>query len=84
MRNVRLVIGSPGGSGRNIAEALLESLGRLVATARDTKRLDDRVEKYGDRVRAAPLAADVGTGRLVGVIGGMTSPLLAAGGLAPS
>src|SRR6202051_5112480 len=28
---------------------------RLVATARDTKRLDDLVKKYGDRVRAVPL-----------------------------
>jgi NAD(P)-dependent dehydrogenase (short-subunit alcohol dehydrogenase family) len=41
--------------GPNIAEAVLESGDRLVATARDTKRLDDLVKKYGDRVRAVPL-----------------------------
>ena len=28
---------------------------RLVATARDTKRLDDLVKKYGDRVRTGSL-----------------------------
>ena len=41
--------------GRNIAEAVLESGDGLVATARDTKRLDDLVKKYGDCVRAVPL-----------------------------
>ena len=52
---VWLVTGSSSGLGRNIAEAVLESGDRLVATARDTKRLDDLVKKYGDRVRAVPL-----------------------------
>ena len=47
--------GSASGLGRNIAEAVLESGDRLVATARDTKRLDDLVKNYGDRVRAVPL-----------------------------
>jgi NADP-dependent 3-hydroxy acid dehydrogenase YdfG len=28
---------------------------RLVATARDPRRLDDLVKKYGDQVRTAPL-----------------------------
>ena len=55
MNNVWLVTGSAGGLGRNIAEAVLESGDRLVATARDTKRLDDLVQKYGDGVRAVPL-----------------------------
>jgi NAD(P)-dependent dehydrogenase (short-subunit alcohol dehydrogenase family) len=55
MDKVWLVTGSASGLGRNIAEAVLESGDRLVATARDTKRLDDLVQKYGDRVRAVPL-----------------------------
>src|SRR6266851_5469206 len=55
MNKVWLVTGSASGLGRNIAEAVLESGDRLVATARDTKRLDDLVKKYGDRVRAVPL-----------------------------
>jgi len=59
MNKVCLVIGSASGLGRNIAEAVLESGDRLVATARDTKRLDDLVKKYGGRVRAVflPIAA---------------------------
>jgi NAD(P)-dependent dehydrogenase (short-subunit alcohol dehydrogenase family) len=55
MNKVWLVTGSASGLGRNIAEAVLESGDRLVATARDPKRLDDLVKKYGDRVRAVPL-----------------------------
>src|SRR6202162_3774667 len=55
MNKVWLVTGSATGLGRNIAEAVLESGDRLVATARDPKRLDDLVKKYGDRVRAVPL-----------------------------
>ena len=55
MSKVWLVTGSASGLGLNIAEAVLESGDRLVATARDPKRLDDLVKKYGDRVRAAPL-----------------------------
>jgi NADP-dependent 3-hydroxy acid dehydrogenase YdfG len=55
INNVWLVTGSASGLGRNIAEAVLESGDRLVATARDTKRLDELVKKYGDRVRAVPL-----------------------------
>src|SRR5208283_5588080 len=55
MSKVWLVTGSASGLGRNIAEAVLESGDRLVATARDTKRLDDLVKNYGDRVRAVPL-----------------------------
>jgi NADP-dependent 3-hydroxy acid dehydrogenase YdfG len=45
MNTVWLVTGSASGVGRNIAEAVLESGDRLVATARDQKRLDDLVKK---------------------------------------
>src|ERR1700735_3164722 len=55
MNKVWLVTGSASGVGRNIPGAVLESGDRLVATARDPKRLDDLVKKYGDRVRAVPL-----------------------------
>src|ERR1700731_588407 len=55
MDKVWLVTGSASGLGRNIAEAVLESGDRLVATARDPKRVDDLVKKYGDRVRAVAL-----------------------------
>ena len=55
MSKVWLVTGSASGLGRNIAEAVLASGGRLVATARDPRRLDDLVQKYGDQVRTAPL-----------------------------
>jgi len=55
MSKVWLVTGSASGLGRNIAEAVLASGDRLVATARDPRRLEDLVEKYGDRVRTAPL-----------------------------
>jgi len=41
--------------GRNIAEAVLESGARLMATARDPRRLDDLVKKYGHRIRTASL-----------------------------
>ena len=52
---VWLVTGSASGLGRNIAEAVLASGARLVATARDPRRLDDLVKKYGDQIRTAPL-----------------------------
>jgi NAD(P)-dependent dehydrogenase (short-subunit alcohol dehydrogenase family) len=47
--------GSASGLGRNIAEAVLASGDRLVATARDPRRLEDLVKKYGDQVRTAAL-----------------------------
>jgi NAD(P)-dependent dehydrogenase (short-subunit alcohol dehydrogenase family) len=55
MSKVWLVTGSASGLGRSIAEAVLASGDRLVATARDPQRLDDLVKKYGDQVRTAPL-----------------------------
>jgi NAD(P)-dependent dehydrogenase (short-subunit alcohol dehydrogenase family) len=55
MSKVWLVTGSASGLGRNIAETVLTSGDRLVATARDPRRLGDLVEKYGDQVRTAPL-----------------------------
>jgi NAD(P)-dependent dehydrogenase (short-subunit alcohol dehydrogenase family) len=55
MPKVWLVTGSASGLGRNIAEAVLASGDHLVATARDPRRLEDLVEKYGDQVRTAPL-----------------------------
>ena len=55
MAKVWLVTGSASGLGRNIAESVLASGDRLVATARDPRRLADLVEKYGDQVRTAPL-----------------------------
>lgn len=55
MSKVWLVTGSASGLGRNIAEAVLASGERLVATARDPSRLEDLVKSYGDKVRTAPL-----------------------------
>jgi NAD(P)-dependent dehydrogenase (short-subunit alcohol dehydrogenase family) len=55
MSKVWLVTGSASGLGRNIAEAVLASGDRLVATARDPHRLEDLVKKYGDQVRTTAL-----------------------------
>jgi NAD(P)-dependent dehydrogenase (short-subunit alcohol dehydrogenase family) len=42
MSKVWLVTGSASGLGRYIAEAVLESGDRLIATARDPRRLEDQ------------------------------------------
>src|SRR5262249_30286517 len=55
MSKVWFVTGSASGLGRNIAEAVVASGGQLVATARDPRRLEDLVNKYGDQIRTAPL-----------------------------
>jgi NAD(P)-dependent dehydrogenase (short-subunit alcohol dehydrogenase family) len=55
MSKVWLVTGSASGLGRNIAEAVLAAGDRLVSTARDPKRLEDLVKKFGDQVRTASL-----------------------------
>jgi len=55
MSKVWLVTGSASGLGRSIAEAVLAVGDRLVATARDPRRLDDLVKQHGDRVRSAAL-----------------------------
>jgi NAD(P)-dependent dehydrogenase (short-subunit alcohol dehydrogenase family) len=55
MSKVWLVTGSASGLGRNIAEAVLACGDRLVATARDPRRLEDLVKKYEDQVRTASL-----------------------------
>ena len=55
MSKVWLVTGSASGLGRDIAEAVLASGDRLVATARNPKQLADLVAHYGDKVRAAAL-----------------------------
>src|SRR5208282_5091677 len=55
MSKVWLVTGSASGLGRSISEAVLAPGDRLVATARDPRRLEDLVQKFGDQVRTAPL-----------------------------
>src|SRR6202050_5436471 len=52
---VWLVTGSASGLGRDIAEAVLASGDRLLATARDPRRLKDLVERYGEQVHTAAL-----------------------------
>jgi NAD(P)-dependent dehydrogenase (short-subunit alcohol dehydrogenase family) len=53
--SVWLVTGSASGLGRKIAEAVLAAGHRLVATARDPRRLEDLVKNYGAQVRTASL-----------------------------
>ncbi len=55
MSKVWLVTGSASGLGRDIAEAVLASGDRLIATARNPKQLSDLVGRYGERVRAIAL-----------------------------
>jgi NAD(P)-dependent dehydrogenase (short-subunit alcohol dehydrogenase family) len=57
MSKVWLITGSASGLGRNIAEAVLASGDRLLATARDTQRLDDLVARYGAQI--VPFELDV-------------------------
>jgi short chain dehydrogenase len=55
MSKIWLVTGSASGLGREIAEAVLASGDRLLATARDPQRLNDLVERYGEQVSTASL-----------------------------
>src|SRR5262245_37115318 len=55
MSRVWLVTGSASGLGRHIAEAVLASGDRLVATARDPRRLEDLVREYRDQLRTVRL-----------------------------
>ena len=55
MSEVWLVTGSASGLGRRIADAVLASGDRLVATARDPGRLADLQNEFGDRVCTAVL-----------------------------
>lgn len=52
---VWLITGSSRGFGRALTEAALSAGHRVVATARDPKRLSDFVERYGEQVRAVAL-----------------------------
>ena len=52
---VWLITGSSRGIGRALAEAVLATGHRLVATARNPKQLSDLVDRYGERVRAVAL-----------------------------
>jgi NAD(P)-dependent dehydrogenase (short-subunit alcohol dehydrogenase family) len=55
MSKVWFVTGSASGLGRAIAEAVLASGDRLIATARDPQQLQEIVKTYGDQIRTAPL-----------------------------
>lgn len=55
MKKVWLVTGSASGLGRHIVEAVLASGDRVVATARDPRRLQELAEKYGGQIRTAAL-----------------------------
>jgi NAD(P)-dependent dehydrogenase (short-subunit alcohol dehydrogenase family) len=75
MSKVWLVTGSASGLGRDIAETVLASGDRLLATARDPRRLNDLVERYGEQVQTAPLdvadeaAAKAAVAKVVNVFG---------------
>jgi NAD(P)-dependent dehydrogenase (short-subunit alcohol dehydrogenase family) len=55
MSKVWLITGSSRGIGRQLAEAVLASGQRLVATARKPEQLTDLLEQYGDQVRTVAL-----------------------------
>src|SRR5229473_2954962 len=55
MSKVWLITGSSRGMGRALAEAVLATGHRLVATARNPAQLADLVERYRDRIRAVAL-----------------------------
>ncbi|MGW5392134.1 SDR family NAD(P)-dependent oxidoreductase [Streptomyces koyangensis] len=55
MSKIWFVTGSSRGLGRAIVENALEAGDRVVATARDTAKLSDLTDRYGDRILALPL-----------------------------
>lgn len=55
MTKTWLITGSANGLGRTIAETVLENGDRLVATARNTDRLADLRDAYGDQIALATL-----------------------------
>ncbi|MBE1162452.1 oxidoreductase [Dyella acidiphila] len=55
MSKIWLITGSARGLGRHLAEAVLAAGHRLVATARQPEKLQDLVDRYGDRIRAVAL-----------------------------
>jgi NAD(P)-dependent dehydrogenase (short-subunit alcohol dehydrogenase family) len=55
MSKVWLITGCSRGIGRQLAEAVLASGQRLIATARKPEQLNDLQEKYGDQVRTIAL-----------------------------
>ncbi len=55
MSKVWLITGSSRGIGRHLAEAVLVSGQRLIATARKPEQLSDLPERYGDQVRTIAL-----------------------------
>ncbi|MEV4805781.1 oxidoreductase [Nonomuraea sp. NPDC049421] len=55
MTTTWLITGSSRGFGRALAEAALERGDHVLATARDPRRLDDLVQRYGDRARTFAL-----------------------------
>lgn len=57
MTKVWFITGSSRGLGRSLAEAVLKSGDKLVATARNTAQLDELVAQYGDQIY--PVSLDV-------------------------
>lgn len=55
MSKTWLITGSANGLGRTLAEAVLDSGDKLVATARNPDRLKDLKQEYGDRIEVAAL-----------------------------
>ena len=55
MTKIWLITGSANGLGRTLAEAVLESGDRLVATARNPARLDDLKKQFGDQIKVVDL-----------------------------
>jgi NAD(P)-dependent dehydrogenase (short-subunit alcohol dehydrogenase family) len=55
MAKTWLITGASRGFGRSLAEAVLDTGDRVVATARQPRQLEDLGSRHGERVRAVPL-----------------------------